>query len=459
MQNAARPLSLGLTQAQLARFEGRVPRYTSYPTAPHFKPDITADRYASWLAALPEDQPVSLYLHIPFCQQLCWYCGCHTQVVRSDAPIRAYAEGLLAEIDLVADHIGRRLAVQEVHFGGGSPSLVPLDVLEQVMVRLRSRFDLNNVRDIALEIDPRGVTPDQIQGFAALGLSRASIGVQDFDPHVQSVINRRQSFAETALVVAGLRAAGVKSINLDLIYGLPMQTLASIKRTVDLSLSLQPDRIALFGYAHVPWMKRHQALIPAETLPAPLERYGLYQAAADHIAEAGYERVGLDHFAHPADEMARQLRRGHVRRNFQGYTTDRAETLIGFGTSSIGALPQGYLQNSLTVPDYRAALAERRLPIARGLALSDDDKLRRAVIERLMCDLTVDLAAVAAQFGSAEDFLSERLALTEFAPEGLVAVTGSVVTIREAARPLVRSVAAVFDAYLSAGAGQYSQAV
>ncbi|KJV10368.1 coproporphyrinogen III oxidase [Elstera litoralis] len=448
-----------LTADQIARFEGRVPRYTSYPTAPHFTPTVTGATYGGWLEALPDGQAVSLYLHIPFCQELCWYCGCHTQIVSHDGPIRAYAELLLREIDLVAARLGRAAPVHEIHFGGGSPSMLPLEVLEAVMDRLHARFNLTNIAEIAMEIDPRGVRQEQIQGFAALGLTRASIGVQDFDAEVQALINRRQSFAETADVVEGLRAAGIGSINLDLIYGLPAQTRATIQQTVDLSLALAPDRIALFGYAHVPWMKKHQALIPEDRLPSPAERYTLYQDASDQIAAAGYERIGLDHFARPSDSMARMLRQGSLRRNFQGYTTDGAETLIGFGTSSIGALPQGYLQNNLTVPDYRAALMENRLPIARGIALSADDKLRRAVIERLMCDLTVDLAAVAAEFGSDESFFAERLALADLTHDGLVAVNGSIVTVREAARPLVRSVAAAFDAYLSVGAGRYSQAV
>ncbi|MFY7777783.1 MAG: oxygen-independent coproporphyrinogen III oxidase [Elstera sp.] len=461
MQNPARVLTptVPLTPDQIARFEGRVPRYTSYPTAPHFTPNVTATTYGGWLEALPEGQPVSLYLHIPFCQQLCWYCGCHTQIVSHDAPIRAYVDLLLSEIDLVAERLGRLVPVHEIHFGGGSPSMLPIDLLETVMARLHTRFTLTGVSEIAMEIDPRGVRQEQIKGYAGLGLTRASIGVQDFDAEVQTLINRRQSFAETADVVDGLRAAGIGSINLDLIYGLPAQTQATIRQTVDLSLSLVPDRIALFGYAHVPWMKRHQAIIPTATLPPPDERYALYQDASDQIAAAGYERIGLDHFARPSDGMARMLRQGTLRRNFQGYTTDGAETLIGLGTSSISALPQGYLQNVLSVPDYRAAVMENRLPVARGIALTADDKLRRAVIERLMCDLTVDLAAVASEFGSDETFFTERLALADLTHDGLVAVNGSVVTVREAARPLVRSVAAVFDTYLSEGAGRYSQAV
>lgn len=451
--------SASLSDAQIARFEGRVPRYTSYPTAPQFSPTVTAATYAGWLAALPDGVPVSLYLHIPFCQTLCWYCGCHTTVVSHEGPVRAYIDLLLAEIDQVAEQIGRCLPVQEVHFGGGTPSMVPQDRLMAILERLHRRFDLSAVAEIAMEIDPRGVEAARVKEFAALGLTRASIGVQDFDPAVQTIINRQQSFAETAAVVDGLRAAGIASVNLDLIYGLPAQTQATLARTVDLSLALAPDRLALFGYAHVPWMKKHQALIPADRLPPPMDRYALYQAAADQIAGAGYERVGLDHFAKPDDAMARQLRAGVLRRNFQGYTTDPAETLLGFGLSAIGALPQGYVQNVLTAPEYRAAVSAGHLPIARGVALTREDRLRRAVIERLMCDLTVDLAAVARQVGVEEEFFDERLALAALAQDGLVAVNGSVVTVREAARPLVRSVAAVFDAYRAEGAGRYSQAV
>jgi oxygen-independent coproporphyrinogen-3 oxidase len=226
MQNPARVLTptVPLTPDQIARFEGRVPRYTSYPTAPHFTPNVTATTYGGWLEALPEGQPVSLYLHIPFCQQLCWYCGCHTQIVSHDAPIRAYVDLLLREIDLVAERLGRLVPVHEIHFGGGSPSMLPIDLLETVMARLHARFTLTSVSEIAMEIDPRGVRQEQIKGYAGLGLTRASIGVQDFDAEVQTLINRRQSFTETADVVDGLRAAGIASINLDLIYGLPSAT-------------------------------------------------------------------------------------------------------------------------------------------------------------------------------------------------------------------------------------------
>src|SRR5690349_1939795 len=380
-----------MTPELIARYDQRVPRYTSYPTAPHFKPDVTADTYASWLADLEPDRPVSLYLHVPVCAELCLYCGCNTAVTRSYKAVAAYVDCLEREIDLVARHLPGRMAVSHVHWGGGTPTILSPDDLRRISRHLGEAFEIRQDAEIAVEIDPRTITPEHVKALTASGLNRASLGVQDFDPRVQETIRRVQSFEQTALVASWLREAGVSGLNLDLMYGLPYQSVRSVKRSVELALKLDPDRIALFGYAHVPWMKRHQALLPEASLPDSLARVEQREAAAEAFIRAGYVQIGLDHFAKPDDPMAVRQKDGRLHRNFQGYTTDEATALIGFGTSSIGSLPQGYIQNAPTTVAYREAILEGRLPVVRGVTLSQDDRLRRAIIERLMCDFSVDL--------------------------------------------------------------------
>ncbi len=436
----------------LSRYDRALPRYTSYPTAPHFSPAIDGARYRRWLAALDPDQPVSLYLHVPFCRSLCLFCGCNTQVVRQDAPIAAYAALLLDEIDLVAAAIGRRLPVAQIHWGGGTPAALGPARLIQVMDRLRQHFAVAPDAEIAVEIDPRDFTAADLAAVQEIGVTRASLGVQDFDPDVQVAIGRIQPFDMTERVVQDLRAAGVRGINLDLIYGLPSQSLATIAATAAAALDLGPDRLAVFGYAHVPWMKRHQALLPADWLPDATQRFALRETAERVILERGFVKLGLDHFARPGDDLAEAARAGRMRRNFQGYTTDTATTLIGFGASAIGALPQGYVQNHAGVPEYRAAVAAGRLPAARGLQLTEDDRIRRRMIETIMCRLALDL-------GPGDDFAVERQVLAGLAADGLVAWDGRRLAVTAAGQPYLRAVAAVFDAYLGTGPGRHSLAV
>ena len=444
----------------IARYDRPLPRYTSYPTAPHFHGGITAADYAGWLEGLPADAPLSLYLHIPFCDSLCWFCGCHTKVVRRYAPVAAYVALLLTEIDLVAARLGPGRQIGHLHFGGGSPTLLSADAVGCIFGRLRDHLGFTADAEIAVEIDPRDLKPETVEAFAAAGLNRASIGVQDINEEVQKAINRIQSFETTAEAVGALRAAGVTSINLDLMYGLPHQSLERVLATVDAMLTLEPDRIALFGYAHVPHMKRHQRLIPEEALPGAEERLTQAEAAAERLVAAGYQRIGLDHFARADDPMAQVHGAGELRRNFQGYTTDPTDALIGLGLSAIGSLPQGYVQNTTDIQEYRAALLDDRLPVARGLALSDDDRLRRTVIERIMCDLVVDLDDLP---GAVQDFGAELADLAPLQADGLVELDGRTIRVTERGRPLVRNVAAVFDSYLgkASGAGQvrHSRAV
>ena len=436
----------------VARHDGRVPRYTSYPTAPHFAPSIGASVYARWLAELPPDTPLSLYLHVPFCDRLCLYCGCNTQVVRLESAHRAYTDWLLGEIDRVADIIGRRAPVSHVHWGGGTPTALPGDCLVAAMDRLRARFAFRDDAEIAIEIDPTSLPDDRREALKPMGVTRMSLGVQDLEPAVQKAIGREQSYEQTAACADAARALGVGSLNLDLIYGLPLQTEESVARTARRALDLGADRVAVFGYAHVPWMKRHQALMPEDALPGPVERYA--QLMVIHrvlVDEGGYVPVGLDHYAKPDDSMAKAARGGSVKRSFQGYTTDAAPALIGFGASAIGSLPQGYVQNAPSAAAYGREAGEGRLATVRGVALTADDRLRRDLIERLMCDLSVDIEAIAAAHDADPAPLRAEAnrGMAPFVEDGLAFWDGGLIAVTERGRPFVRSIAALFDVYLA----------
>lgn len=437
----------------ITRYDGRVPRYTSYPTAPHFHGGIGAADYAGWLAALPPEAGISLYLHVPFCDRLCLYCGCHTTVAHHERPKRLYAQALAREIGLLANTLGRRARVTQIHWGGGTPTALPGDCLEGLMDLIRARFLVAPEAEIAIEIDPAALPVEKLGALAGMGLTRASLGVQDFDETVQKTIGRMQSFEETLDAAFVLRKLGVRSINLDLIYGLPHQTEESVARTARQALELAPDRAAVFGYAHVPWMKKHQALMPEAALPVGLARLRQEAAIRTVLArEGGMVPVGLDHYARPEDEMAKAARAGGLQRGFQGYTTDAAPVLIGLGASAIGALPQGYVQNQPGIPAYEASVAQGYFPVTRGVELHDEDRLRRAVIERIMCDLAVDLPAMARTFGAGPDaLLADAAPLSGFAADGLVEWNGAQVRVTERGRPFVRNVAALFDAYLRQG--------
>jgi oxygen-independent coproporphyrinogen-3 oxidase len=439
-----------------------VPRYTSYPTAPHFEESVGPEAAHRWLARLAADRPVSIYLHVPYCRSICHYCGCHTKAALRDDPVIDYAEGLVAEIDLVAEAIGpgRRLPVAHIHWGGGTPSLMPPDQLRAVVRRLRSAFDFSATIEHAIELDPRTVTPDLAAVLAELGVTRASLGVQDFDATVQESIGRIQPYETVAAAVAALRGAGIAAINFDLMYGLPHQTAATIERTIELAQGFGPSRIALFGYAHVPWFKKHQRLIDEAMLPGASERLRLEHTARVALEAAGYVAIGLDHFAHGDDEMAVAAREGRLHRNFQGYTTDACDTLIGFGASSIGRTPEGFLQNDPDIGRWRRAIGAGRLATWKGRRLDDDDRLRGEIIERVMCDWQVDLAAVCAAHGVGIEAIGDSFErLAEPIGDGLCVLERDRLTVTEAGRPLVRIVAAAFDAHLARAAARHSVAV
>ena len=449
-----------MNRTLLERYDKRVPRYTSYPTAPHFHPGINAATYARWLAAVEKNTPLSLYFHVPFCREMCWYCGCHTKVVRRYEPVGEYATTMADEVTLIGGMLEARPPVTHMHWGGGTPTILSADDLEHLMAKIRAGFNVAADAEIAVEMDPRTVTENHVRALARAGVNRASLGVQDFNEQVQKAINRVQPYEMTEQVVEWLRAAGIKAINFDLMYGLPYQTIDDVIRTVDLAAQMRPDRVAVFGYAHVPWMKTHQKMIPDESLPDAWQRFEQAEAAATRLAERGYRRIGLDHYALETDSMTEVLDKGHLRRNFQGYTTDEARALIGFGASSIGALPQGYVQNAVPLRAWGEAVRNGHPAVDKGIALSDDDRLRRDIIERLMCDLEVDLSVETARYGkSANEFSGEIEMLKPMIADGIATIDGDRISITEPGRPLMRAVCALFDTYLDSGVGRHSQAV
>jgi oxygen-independent coproporphyrinogen-3 oxidase len=441
-----------MSEAQIiARYDGRAPRYTSYPTAPHFSAAIGPQTYAKWLGELDRDTPLSLYLHVPFCDRLCYYCGCNTSVVRLESSLRNYAALLEREIALAAAFIGHRARVSHVHWGGGTPTSLPGDRLVAVMNLLRRLFAFDSEAEVAVEIDPTSLSHSDLEALREMGVTRMSLGVQDLDENVQQAIGRRQSYAVTEECAMAARSLGIRSLNLDLIYGLPLQTEASVVETARQALKLDADRVAVFGYAHVPWMKKHQSLIPEESLPGAVERFRQQRALHRLLTEeGGFIPIGLDHYARRSDAMAQAHVARKLRRGFQGYTTDDAPVLVGFGASAIGSLPQGYVQNAPTAAGYGKAIDSGGLATVRGVALDADDWLRRDVIERLMCDLEVDLKEVATARGAdPTPLLRDAQGLARFQNDGLATWDGSRIEVTEKGRPFLRSVAALFDAYLT----------
>jgi oxygen-independent coproporphyrinogen-3 oxidase len=429
--------------------EARLPRYTSYPTAPRFSPAVGADTYSGWLSALPNGDPVSLYLHIPFCRVMCWYCGCHTTITARDQPVVDYLGLLRDEIRMVAESAGEAIAVEKVHFGGGTPTIVePADFLALAGL-LRDRFAFTGTAELAIEIDPRTLTREMAVALGEAGVARTSLGVQSFDPVVQKAINRIQSEARTFQSVCDLRGAGISHINFDLIYGLPHQTVQSCVETARAAAAMGPDRFAVFGYAHVPSFKKHQRMIDEQALPDGAARSEQALAIAATLAAAGYVEIGLDHFALPNDDLARAAAEGRLRRNFQGYTTDSCETLIGFGASAIGRTRQGYVQNDVGLGHYARFIGAGRLATSRGYCLTDEDRVRGEIIERLMCDFEADITAIALRHGFDPAYLIEgNPKLTALEVDGVLTLSDGVVRVRHDHRFLVRAAAAAFDAYL-----------
>lgn len=436
----------------LAKHDGRAPRYTSYPPATEFTPKVDADLYRAWLGALDPAEAVSLYIHVPFCKRLCWYCGCNTKVVNNPALVSRYAQDLREEMALLEDALPARLPVGFIHFGGGTPNLLARDDLTLLFEAIRHVFRVKPGAEISVEADPSVMTAAWARAAAHHGVTRASLGVQDLAPAVQAAVNRWETFDQLKAAVDALRGAGIGAINFDLMYGLPRQSTAGLLHTIDRALTLSPDRIALFGYAHVPWAAPHQRLIDEKELPNPDQRMDLVEAVTERLSASGYVRIGMDHFARQDDPLAAAAHSRLLRRNFQGYTTDPCRTLIGLGASSIGRLPQGYVQNASSELAWRTALEEGRLPVQRGVALSAEDRFRGDIIESLLCHFGVDLAAVCARHDRPLEALGEeRHALAGFVEDGMLTRKGETYHITEDGRPFVRAICAVFDAYRTPG--------
>jgi oxygen-independent coproporphyrinogen-3 oxidase len=439
----------------LRRYDRPGPRYTSYPTAPQFttafrEPQLRAAAAASNGDPIPRG--LSLYVHVPFCTSPCFYCGCNRIITRDRGQAEAYLARLYREIALAAALFDRDREVVQLHFGGGTPNFLSPAQLHDVVDCLRRHFHFAPAHelDLSIELDPRGLDPADVAAFAATGFNRASLGVQDFDPLVQAAVNRIQSVAETEAVIDAARAAGFRSVNVDLIYGLPRQTREGFGLTLDTVLAIRPDRLAVYGYAHLPQMFKAQRQIADADLPTPDAKLALLQLAIEKLTAAGYAYIGMDHFALPGDELALAQARGDLHRNFMGYTTHADTDLLGLGVSAISHIGDTYSQNPRDLPSWQAAIDDGRLPVCRGMALDKDDVLRADLIQQLMCRGEIDIAALEDRHGIHflayfEDDLRRMLPL---AADGLVEVSETHVRATPRGRLLLRCIAACFDAYL-----------
>ena len=438
----------------LRRYNVPGPRYTSYPTAPSWKESLDAAAYARILqesSAGDEPPPLSLYFHLPFCERLCYFCGCTVVITGTHhGPENPYMETLLREIDWVSERLGaadRR--VVQLHWGGGTPTYSSPELLTRLGGRIRERFRFDPDAEIGVEIDPRVTTPAHLEALAALGFNRLSLGVQDFDPEVQESINRVQPFEATRDLVRAARSLGFPSVNLDLIYGLPHQTSERFSRTIDQILEIGPDRLAVYSYANVPWMKKHQSVLEKH-LPDEATKLSIFLTALERFTAAGFEYIGMDHFARPDDELARARRERTLHRNFQGYTTKAGTDLVGFGMSAIGSIGDWYVQNRRELPLYRAEVDERGGATFRGARLTADDRLRRTVIERLMCHGVVLKREIESEFGIRfdEEFAAALERLGPLEKDGLVALAPDEVRATPLGRIFLRNLAMPCDAYL-----------
>jgi oxygen-independent coproporphyrinogen III oxidase len=448
-------------ESQLTRlglFDARVPRYTSYPTAPHFGTGVAPKQFSEWIQAVPAGSTISLYLHVPFCRRLCWFCACRTQGTSSDEPVRAYAQTLKAEIAILKRNLAPGITLSRLHWGGGTPTLLTPDLMRDLADTIFDAVPMGQGGEFSVEIDPNEVDEARLDALALAGMNRASIGVQDFDPEIQKVIGREQSYELTKRVADMIRTRGVSSLNADILYGLPHQTQTRIADSVQKLLTLSPDRVALYGYAHVPWMSRRQQMIPSDAMPTPEERLRLFETARKLFTWDGYQEIGIDHFARPDDSMAIAARNGTLRRNFQGYTDDTSPVLIGLGASSISRFPQGYAQNVSGTSDYTKAIRNGAFSTHRGHVFTSEDRLRARIIEALMCDFHVDRDALIRDFGARPDHLDQMFRAAKDSFDGMVTLDATGLSIPPKGRPLTRMIARAFDAYDQTKA-QHSAAV
>ena len=437
--------------ALLEKYSKPGPRYTSYPTAPYFS---TAFSEADWHAELVRSQAsgrdLSLYVHIPFCDSLCYYCGCNMVATQDYTKATAYLDVLFDEIERSAELAGAGRVVRQIHWGGGTPTfLKPADIL-RLSQHLHRYFMVAEDAEIGCEVDPRELSREHVQALKQAGFNRISLGVQDLDERVQRAVNRLQPLALIEQVYGWMRSAGFNSINMDLMVGLPHQTVASFNATLDEILTLSPDRLAVFGYAHVPWLKKHQKLIQEPDLPDFATRLSLQELIQHRLSEAGYVYIGMDHFARHDDELVRAQQQKTLWRNFQGYTTHRDCDILAFGASAISQTDEVYAQNFKRLTDYHTNVSQGSLPIERGLRISLDDKIRRDAITRIMCDLDLDKAVFARTWGLDFDtyFAQSLTELQDLATDGLVEITSERLRVTETGRIFLRNIAMTFDAYL-----------
>jgi oxygen-independent coproporphyrinogen-3 oxidase len=441
----------------MRRYDREGPRYTSYPTAQQFADGLAPNAYeraAATSRGAREGHPLSVYVHIPFCSSPCFYCGCNKIITHKLARMDAYVGHLLSEISLRSRLFDRNRVVDQLHFGGGTPTYLPVKFLVEIIERLGRAFQLTDARDrdYSIEIDPRSVDPAGLRLLASIGFNRISLGVQDFDEQVQRAVNRVQPKALVAEVYEAARSLGFRSINFDLIYGLPLQTVSSFAATLDSVVAMRPDRLAVYGYAHMPRLFKAQRQIRSAELPNAAERLLLLQLAVRTLSEAGYEYIGMDHFALPGDSLAQAKHDGTLHRSFQGYTTHANRDLVSFGVSAIGHVGDLYVQNHKLLAAYQGALSSGVLPSSRGRSMSRDDHIRKQVINAIMCQGIVDIAAIEAHnaINFSEYFAAESERLLVLQADGLVELTRGYIALTAVGRLLMRTVAMAFDAYVNA---------
>lgn len=445
---------------KILKYNNLAPRYTSYPTAPHFNNEITSDVYKSWLKTIADNENISLYFHIPFCEKLCHYCGCHTKIVNYEDPIINYVEHLIMELELLSQTLTKKHNVIHIHFGGGTPTILKPVLFDKLIAKLKQLFTISAEVEFAIEVDPRTVDEAKVKSYAANGVNRISFGIQDFNLEVQEAINRVQPYELVANVTELFRKHGISNINFDLIYGLPKQTEKIILENLEQSLTLNPSRIAFFGYAHVPWMKKNMQHIKDEDLPDNLARLNMFTLAHNYLTSHGYHSVGLDHFVKNDDSMNSALNNKILKRNFQGYSSDKAEILIGLGVSSISFLANGYAQNNPLISKYMEAVKQGNFPIIKGIELSIDDKIRKKIIDNIMCYMEVDLAQITQGTNfTASDFAPEIQRLIPLIEDGLVKLDNNKITINQSARQITRVVSSVFDQYFTGGLNKHSKII
>ncbi len=442
---------LQVDPALLQRYDRPGPRYTSYPTAVEFHEGFRAADYAARLGNLDPSRGLSLYLHLPFCEHRCSFCGCHVVITRKREVAGRYLDYLGRELELVSAHLDSPPQVVQYHWGGGTPTYYDPDQIRRLHSLVQSHFTIAPGAERAIEVDPRVTTPQHIDALVEAGFNRLSMGVQDFTPRVQQAIGRNQDEASTRALYAYCRQRGFESINIDLIYGLPLQTPEGFERNLQAVIELRPERVALYSYAHVPWIKGHQKYIQVELLPPREEKFALLLQAIHAFGQAGYQQIGMDHFALPADELSRALDRRRLHRNFMGYTVQRTPQMIGLGISSIGFLGRAYVQNHKKLRTYYQALDQGVLPVERGYALSPDDRVRRYVITELMCNLFLDIPEVEGLFGICfAEYFARELAELEAGPavDGLVRLEEDQIEVTELGQLFIRNIAMPFDRHL-----------